>query len=424
MNYFSKKLIEKNLYRGNFGLEKESLRIDENAGMSHVPHPFSGNRNIDRDFCENQVELITDVFKDVDDLYDSIKELHSNVVKKLYSLESGREYLWPFSNPPYVKDDDDIPVAVFDSSLESKNEYRRYLEKKYGKRKMLYSGIHFNFSFPGDMLRSQMKKYGMDSLEEFKNMVYLNLAVLSTKFSWVIVYLTAASPVRDASIFDPSRLGEDLSGDYDSPRCSEIGYWNDFEPVLDYSNLPDYIESIEDYVKKGCLDQPAELYYPVRLKPEGLNSMDNLKEKGINHIEIRTIDLNPLLKWGIELLDIEFIYLMLLYFSSFDAGKFDETEQINAIRNVKSAAKHDDGNLKIVVEGKEINIRNACQDFLDAMNGFYGEMGCKRALKAIDFQKKKLQGRRYCEDVLERFSDGFVKKGLELIGEYSREIVG
>lgn len=423
MNYFSKDLIKKNMYRGNFGLEKESLRISENAEMSHVSHPFPGNRNVDRDFCENQIEMITDVFKDVDDLYESIKKLHSSVIKTLYSLESGREYLWPFSNPPYIKDEADIPIAVFDHPLERKNEYRRYLEKKYGKRKMLYSGIHFNFSFPGDMLRSQMKRYGIESLEEFKNRVYLNLAVQTTKLSWVIVYLTAASPVRDASIFEIGKEGVDISGDYDSPRCSEIGYWNDFEPVLDYSKLNDYISSIEDYVNRGCLIQPAELYYPVRLKPEGDNSMDNLRSRGVNHIEIRTIDLNPLVKWGIELKDIEFIYLMLLYLSSFDAGRFGEREQIKAIRNVKTAARHDDGSIKIFVSDREVDIRSACRDFLDAMYDFYSEMDCERALAALDFQKRKLNGKRYADEIIERFSDGFVKKGLELIKGYTSEIV-
>ena len=425
MNHFSKDLIKEYLYRGNFGLEKESLRIDENANMSHVSHPFVGNRNVDRDFCENQIEIITDVFKDIDSLYESLKSLHSSVVRKLYTLESGREYLWPFSNPPYIKSDDDIPIAVFSSELERKNVYRRYLEKKYGKRKMLYSGIHFNFSFPGEMLRTQMRESGISTQEEFKNRIYLNLAVQSTLFSWVIVYLTAASPVRDASIHDSSRMGEDISGDYDSPRCSEIGYWNDFNPVLDYSDLERYIRSIESHVEHGCLKEPAELYYPVRLKPEGVNSMDNMRKRGVNHIEIRTIDLNPLVKWGLEKKDVEFIYLMLLYFSSRDCSEFDfgAEFQVEALDNVKKAGAHDDGTKTITLFGKEYLMSECCRIFLDEMKEFYREMECARAEDIIDFQISKLEGRRYPEIVSERFSGGFVEKGLELIKEYTKEII-
>ena len=423
MNYFSKEMIKEYLYRGNFGLERESLRIDGAAHLSHTLHPFKGIKNIDRDFCENQIEIITDVYKSVDDLYSGIENLHSYVVKRLYNLESGREYLWPFSNPPYVLNDDDIKIAHFDPPLESKNDYRKYLSVKYGKRKMLYSGIHFNFSFSGDMLRKAAKECGND-ICSFKNSVYLNLAKYMTRYSWLIVYLTAASSVRDGSLICSGITGEDITDNLASPRCSSIGYWNDFIPILDYSNLSDYIKSIEKYVDNGMLREPAELYYPVRVKPVGQNRIENLREKGINHIEIRTIDLNPLVRTGIDIRDIEFIYLMIAYFASLDSFSFREEDQINAIRDIKKAARYDDTKISVSSFNGSENIRDAAAIFLDEIGVFYESMDNKRAIDVIEFQRKKTEcpSARYAVKVRELYGNNYVMKGLELVRKYAEEI--
>ena len=43
------------LLKGNFGLERESLRITPSGNLSHSPNPFPTQGNIVRDFSENQV---------------------------------------------------------------------------------------------------------------------------------------------------------------------------------------------------------------------------------------------------------------------------------------------------------------------------------------------------------------------------------
>lgn len=126
--------IKNHIFEGEFGLEMESLRVDKEGYLSHTKHPFNSNLNIDRDFCENQVEIITNVNYTVQDLYTEIKKLRNTVITELKNLESGQELLWPFSNPPYVKGDSDIPIAKFDGELKEKEIYRHYLAEKYGKR--------------------------------------------------------------------------------------------------------------------------------------------------------------------------------------------------------------------------------------------------------------------------------------------------
>ena len=53
--------VRRLLLKGNFGLEKESLRVDENGFLAHTKHPFPDDDHIVRDFCENQTEINTSV---------------------------------------------------------------------------------------------------------------------------------------------------------------------------------------------------------------------------------------------------------------------------------------------------------------------------------------------------------------------------
>ena len=89
---FDNQDILKNMHKGSFGIEKESLRVNTDGFLSHTPHPFGHNPHIDRDFCENQVEIVTDVFDSTSEVFNQLSELHNTVVKKLLSLETGTEY--------------------------------------------------------------------------------------------------------------------------------------------------------------------------------------------------------------------------------------------------------------------------------------------------------------------------------------------
>ena len=47
---------------GNFGLEREALRVTDGGRMAQTPHPFPPDHpRIVRDFCENQTEINTGV---------------------------------------------------------------------------------------------------------------------------------------------------------------------------------------------------------------------------------------------------------------------------------------------------------------------------------------------------------------------------
>ncbi len=391
--------IRKYMAEGEFGIERESLRVNADGTLAQSPHPFGKHKNIDRDFCENQIELIGDVFDTPAKLNAQLLELQEIVNTE---LRKRNELLWPFSNPPRISGEEEIPVAEYHGSLKSKSVYRQYLAQKYGKKKMLFSGIHLNFSFPERLLRILFEQRGGDSFKDFRNDVYLRLAGRLTEYAWLVVFLTAASPVADKTIGTGSNI-------YSSVRCSEIGYWNYFTPILDYTSLDKYIGSIERYIEDGNLRSVSELYYPVRLKPRGENSLESLAEKGINHLELRVIDVNPLSPTGIFTDDIRFIHLLLIYLASLPDSEFDESLQLKAIRDIKSAALYGNTEMKQRAE-KELEKINSF------MIEYYPEFS-----DVMEYQQKKLTfGRSYAEMISGQYSGDYMKKGLELAEKYQR----
>ncbi len=394
---FNNSIINRLAQSAEFGIERESLRVTSDGKLAQTKHPFVGNPQLDRDFCENQVEMIGDVFNDPADLNRQLGNLLDEIDAELVN---NNELLWAFSNPPHFDSEDEIPVARFRGALRGKSEYRNYLAQKYGKTKMLFSGIHLNISFTERLLQAAFEQSGAKVKSEFKNDFYLRLAKRLTQYAWLEVYLTAASPVADASLGIKSNL-------YSSIRCSEHGYWNDFTPILDYSSLKSYVRSIARYIVNGDLKAASELYYPVRLKPRGANSLETLLQNGVNHLELRVLDVNPLTRTGIFTEDIRFTHLLLLWLSSLPDFDFDEEKQKKAIADVKAAAVFGNADIKnrAVKTLEEIKIFTR-QYFPDYLN-------------IVDYQLNKLlDGNSYAEIVSREFTDGYIEKGLALARRY------
>ena len=393
--------VRKYLAQAEFGIERESLRVNTDGSLAQTPHPFESHKNIDRDFCENQIEFISDVFGEPEQVNQQLLELQRLVNSR---LKENEEYLWCFSNPPKISGEDEIPVAKYTGSLQNKSVYRQYLAQKYGKIKMLFSGIHLNFSFTQELVKTAFEQSGYSNLTDFKNNLYLKLAARLTEYAWLVVYLTAASPVSDDTVGTKSNI-------YSSIRCSEKGYWNHFTPILDYSDLQSYTGSIQKYISDGNLRSVSELYYPVRIKPRGANSLENLAKSGINHIELRVIDVNPLTPTGIFTEDMKFIHLLMMYLVSLPEHEFTGIQQIKAVSDIKSAAVFGNGHIKFRAEKVLDDIKNfALKNFPE-----YSDI--------VEYQMKKTQsGNSYAEIISRRFGSDYMKKGLELAREYQRSV--
>ena len=364
-------------YSGKFGIERETLRVDGQGRLAQTPHPFGNDEHITRDFCENQVELVTPVCHSVDEAVEALAELDKRTREE---LAKNGESIWLYSNPPHFGSEKDIPIADFTGDHSSKRAYREVLQQKYGKKLMLFSGIHFNFSFAEEFLREL--NTNNEDFHTFRDEFYLRLCKQLMVHSWLLVLLTAASPYYDASLDKDGKSGIIMS-EYSSLRNSKRGYWNKFLPILDHRSLKTFTGSIKKHIVTGSLYSASELYLPIRLKPKGVNTLENLAAKGVDHIELRMFDLNPSAALGIDSRDLEFAHLLILYLLSQADFDFTPELQEKAVRDHKNAALLEP-DTKLLERGLEV---------IEEMEKHFSDN--EKALEIIAFEKEKILGRNH-----------------------------
>ncbi len=415
-----RKKISSLTFCGNFGLEKESLRITKDGRFAHTKHPFAGSKHIVMDFCENQTEINTGVSSDA---HAAVKELEKHTTQVYQTINELGEYLWPFSNPPYIENERDIPIAQFKGAETSKTRYREYLADRYGRYKMSLCGIHVNYSFSDELLQAAFEVSGKVDFRTYKDELYLTLAQRLAAYGWIVTVLTAASPVMDSSYIEKGSAGGGTFLGMASVRCSELGYWNHFSPIFDYSSLNGYVDSIEQYVTNGLISFPSELYYPIRLKPKGMNSLDSLRENGIDHIELRMVDLNPMTYAGIDERDLEFIQLLLIWLAATPTEEFSAKAQVQAVQNFKNAAHYDLKTVNIVTpDGEVSSVVEAGLRMLQLMKEFY--RGYSAEIDAVlSFEERKLTEpeTRYAWQIRQKYGDAFMRNGLEIAKERQKQ---
>lgn len=368
-------------YSGKFGIERETLRVDSQGRLARTAHPFGDDEHITRDFCENQIELVTPVAGSIREALGYLAELDERARKK---LAENRESIWLYSNPPHFDSEDEIPIADFTGDLSSKRAYREVLKKKYGKKLMLFSGIHFNFSFPDELLHEL--NTDNEDFRAFKDELYLRLYKQLMLHSYLLVLLTAASPYYDASLDKDGKSGIIMS-EYSSLRNSKRGYWNKFLPILDHRDLRTFTGSIKKHIVTGSLYSASELYLPIRLKPKGVTSLENLAANGVDHIELRMFDLDPSAPLGIDGRDLEFAHLLILYLLSMPDIDFTPDLQEKAVSEHKNAARLD----------PDAELLERAESVIEEMEKHFGDN--EKAIEIISFEKEKISGRKVCNRV-------------------------
>lgn len=398
--------------QGKTGLELESQRITPDGHLAQTDHPFPGSTAIDRDFGEAQTEINT---LPEDSAEEALESLHKHLYTLQKRLRENGELLWCFSSPPAIRDASEIRIARYEGPQKEKMIYRQYLAEKYGRYKMTFAGIHYNYSFTEESL-SEIRKCRESGLSwrEWKDDFYLDLAVKTLEYSWMIVALLAASPFVDGSYFDKDEEGKTIDTGHASLRCSEQGYWNLFSPVLSYEDMDSYTESVEAYIRKGWLRSERELYYPVRVKPKGKYTLRNLKESGADHIELRLIDLNPFALNGIELRDLQFLELLLIWLAGQEKNKPDQKEQLRLLQNCKNGAGAD-WETPCILDEKGIwrTIREYTENVLGSMRLAFANEA--QAAEVLEYQYEKVRHpeKRYARRVRELCGDDYLRAGVQ-----------
>ncbi|OON96723.1 MAG: bifunctional glutamate--cysteine ligase/glutathione synthetase [Epulopiscium sp. Nele67-Bin005] len=362
-NFTSKEILA-----GSFGLERESLRVTKNGKLALTKHPEAlgdkaFNPFITTDFSESQVELITPVLQTVEEAHEFLENLYDIV-----ALEIGDELLWPQSMPCDVEDENEIPIANFSDEFgrpKGDTSYREYLKNKYGARKQLISGIHYNFSFDENFiykLWSLNSNNSKLSYSRFKDQIYLKVARNYLRYRWVLIYLLGASPlVHSTYEQECNKVGNEMSqinceGLAISYRNSACGYENKTVLYGNYTSVTEYTKSICNFIRNGSIESHKEFYSSIRLKPYSIdNFLESLLKDGIKYIEVRSIDINPFEKSGVNLLDLKFIHLLLIYCLVKEEDEF-ELWQEEALSNQHFIAVRGQNNISLMKNGKSITL--------------------------------------------------------------------
>jgi len=345
--------IKDSLNQNLIGIEKEGLRVSEDGSISQSKHPeYYGsaltNPSITTDFSEALIELVTKPIMGADKVIDELNKIHHYVHNNLPK----NERFWPASMPCILRGKTNIPIANYGSSNLGmmKTVYRRGLANRYGSVMQAIAGIHFNYSFSAEFWKSyqQVMQSNINPID-FMNLHYMGLTRNFLRYGWLITYLFGASSSvcksfmkdnydHDLEEFDDSTLYLPYAT---SLRMGDIGYQNSQEDEkgvkANYNSLQHYIYSLRAAMKTSCDDfekiglkkdgeylqlntnilQIANEYYSsVRPKPILYGNdrpLRALKNQGIGYIEIRSLDINPLINIGIDKQQIQFLEAFLLY---------------------------------------------------------------------------------------------------------------
>jgi len=344
----------KHLLKDNLiGLEKEALRSHIKGGITQSPHPKKlgsalTNKFITTDFSESLLEIVTPPLKGAKATLDFLENIEYVVNTKL----PDDEILWHQSMPCVIRDETTIPLAQYGSSniAKMKTVYRNGLGLRYGRTMQTIAGIHFNYSFSKQFIKEyQQSINNSQNTQDFINDVYMGISRNVLRYNWFLTYLFGASPIVCKSFlnnyhkhslieFNNTSLFEPFAT---SLRVGDIGYQNNKEDKLgvkaNYNNLLQYVNSLEVATQTPCTNyqkiglkkdnqyqqlntnilQIENEYYssirPKQLTSELQTISKALKEKGVLYIELRMLDINPLLPLGIDEEQILFIEVFLLF---------------------------------------------------------------------------------------------------------------
>lgn len=326
--------IRESLKNGQFGIEKENVRVDFNGKMATTPHPgILGDKFhhpfITTDFSESQVEMITPPLHSIAEVHGFLETLQDVISENLKD-----ELLWPQSLPPLLPQEEEIPIAKFGEKGVHKEKYREELANRYGKERQMLSGIHFNFSLT-DRLERKLQKANewTGDKQGFREAIYLKMVRNFMRYRWMLIWLFGESPVSDPSL----KLKSLTTGEKTSMGCSNAisirnsssGYRNIEEFYVDFNNLEDYFASMQRLIDTDKILTVEELYLPIRLKfKEG--------SKEISHLEVRILDLDPFEKSGVSKNRLYFTHLFMLY------CLFKEENSAYDVKQQQVAAKNHD----------------------------------------------------------------------------------
>lgn len=396
------------LQQGRIGLEKETLRVGRDGHIAQTPHPprlgsALTNPHITTDYSEAMLEFITPPLLGPPAALEFLTHIHQFVYRNVQD-----EMLWVTSMPCVVAGESAIPIADYGASNlgKLKHIYRRGLGYRYGHMMQVIAGVHFNYSLP-DAFWPVFQDYEKASgtLQDFRSASYFALIRNLQRFGWLIPFFFGASPAVCKSFFagGSTRLRELDANTYFAPyatslRMSDFGYTNRREKntglVILYNSLDEYLNSLHwatttsypDYEKIGVVVDgeyrqlntfilQIENEYYSSMRPKQVQREDEtpslaLKRRGVEYVELRSLDVNPYDPTGVNVSQLRFLEAFLLYclFQVSPPISPDERREIDE-NQLNTALLGRDRGLKLQRHGSTVGLNRWAGEILDEMTG-------------------------------------------------------
>ncbi|MBI2317117.1 MAG: glutamate--cysteine ligase [Betaproteobacteria bacterium] len=406
------------------GIEKEGLRVRPDGTLDATPHPVAlgsalTHPHITTDFSEAQLELITGVHTSVETCLEELKRIHQFVYRHI-----GDATLWCASMPCYLPDENAIPIGRYGTSNTGrlKTVYRIGLANRYGRHMQTISGLHYNFSLPEAV-------WPLPGLRDPSD-AYFALIRNFRRHAWLLMYLFGASPAVCASFVKGRDHGlrELKSGTLYLPyatslRMGRLGYLSETQDSLavSYNNLESYTASLHDALTKpyapyetiGILNgrdtaDPVDQYRqlatsllqlenefystirPKRVIGPTERPLRALRERGVEYVEVRAMDLDPYSPIGITADTARFLDIFLLHCLLCDSPP-DTPQEIEAIGNNKQrvAARGREPGLRLDRDAQTVELQQwggevlgECQPIAAALDTAHGSSVYSEALAA------------------------------------------
>lgn len=432
-----KELIENKCPIGSYGIERETLRVDKYGRLSFKPHPKGlgdkyRNPYITTDFSESQIEVITPAFEEPKEVFKFVNDLY-NVV----AIECEDEYLWPQSMPCEIPEDNKIPVAEFgdeEGAVEAE-QYRKKLMEKYGGKKQLISGVHYNFSFSEELVKGlYIDKCNEINYKSFKDDIYLKVTRNYLRYRWLLIYLFGSTSTLHKTYIDAgecTKCFKEIAVDSFvhevgiSYRNGECGYRNLVDLFPDYTSVKSYVESVKNFIKDDLIDSHKELYSQIRLKPRDTKDFFNsLLEDGIKYLEYRTIDVNPFEKSGIALEDLEFLEIFNIFLLIKEESNYSLWQQ-EALENQNSVAKFGKRDLKLKKNGNYISKKSWALEILEEIKDLNKELNLNKD-KFINIMENRIKNVELTysyriEELVKK--KGYINAYMDLAMKYKLEAI-
>ena len=393
------------------GLERECLRIDHEGMISQKPHPEGlgsalKNSLVTTDFSEAQLELISPPRNTEGETAKDLKDIHTFMAQRL-----DNEFFWPFSMPCRLpKNADEIPLANYGNSFEGKKKtkYRMGLSHRYGRKMQTISGTHYNFSFSENFWKFLHQKLAPKSnLQNFISEKYLHIVRNFLRYSWINTYLFGAAPVIDESYlsrrpilnFGKPRYLKKLNshtyyGEHAcSFRMSDLGYYSKVQTQhsVSFNSLKEYLAELTRAISTpepkyknfpgvngNILQLEAEHYSRIRPKQvlrtkpgvlaEKERPLEALANRGILYVEARAIDINPYSPIGLDIDQLEFLHVFLVY-CLFKASPKIEAEENHVITNNQNEVSiyGRKPGLTLVKDGNKVEMKEWAREMIEEM---------------------------------------------------------